>query len=333
MKVSVVMPTYNRGYIIGEAVKSVLLQTYRELELIIVDDGSTDDTGEMVRGFKDERIRYVRHEQNRGCSAAYNSGMATATGDAIAFLDSDDLWKPEKLERQVSFLSRFPQVDIVFTNLHLMGNSVPNGLLMNIMQRFTGLLTRSHTANEYVFTGREMYLCLLEEIPIKPSAVLFRRQVLGTVGQFNEAWPSGTDWDFFLRFSRSSAFGYIDQPLVVQRRTGDATHQKFREQDKLFLLEILLKEKERLKQDAEALTSVNRGIASHCVYLGGLYLRSGDRKKSLRAYLRGFRETREPLMLLRAASVFVPLGLRDVLSEARNRHSPPYAKGRSAKVS
>src|SRR6202162_5963963 len=108
MKVSVVIPTYNRAYIIGEALESVLTQSYLDFEIVVVDDGSTDDTPEIIQAFQDERIRYIRLERNLGCSAAYNSGIAAATGELICFLDSDDIWRPDYLERQVAFLNRYP---------------------------------------------------------------------------------------------------------------------------------------------------------------------------------------------------------------------------------
>lgn len=99
---SVIIPTYNRAHVLPRAIKSVLNQTFRDLELIVVDDGSTDETENVVRGFQenDERIRYIRHEINRGGNAARNSGLQNARGRYIAFLDSDDEWFPEMLEKQ-----------------------------------------------------------------------------------------------------------------------------------------------------------------------------------------------------------------------------------------
>jgi hypothetical protein len=167
---------------------------------------------------------------------------------------------------------------------------------------------------------------LLEEVPIKPSALLVRREVFGRAGMFDESWPSGTDWELFLRFSRSACFGYINQALVVQRRTPDATHQKFRQQDKQLLLKVFLKEKASLRNDREALLAVNRGISSHCKNLGGDYLHSGQWKKSIGVYLRGFKETREPLMLGRAVSALMPMGFRNRLKGAVKRSRSLRAK-------
>ena len=99
--VSVIIPTYNRAHLIGRAIRSVLDQTYQDWELIVVDDASTDDIPGIVKGFTDGRVKYIRHDENKGAAAARNTGIQAARGAYIAFLDSDDEWLPEKLERQV----------------------------------------------------------------------------------------------------------------------------------------------------------------------------------------------------------------------------------------
>jgi glycosyltransferase involved in cell wall biosynthesis len=297
MSVSVIIPTYNRGYIIGDAMNGVLRQSYSNLEIVIVDDGSSDDTREVVRGFGQQNIRYIRHDRNRGCSAAYNTGIAAATAPLIAFLDSDDVWKPNYLELQIACLSQFPQVDLVFTDTEILDGSIHRPSLMGMMPAFARLLrTRPKSAN-HVFSRREMYLCLLEEVPIKPSACVMKRRLLDQTSAFDEAWPSGTDWDLFLRLSRIARFGYIDRPLVVQHRTSDATHQKFLEQDKIFLLNVLMKEKAELREDSEALRAVNRGIAGLANSLGWAYLEHNQAREALRTYSQGFKTTLSFMLL------------------------------------
>jgi glycosyltransferase involved in cell wall biosynthesis len=324
VKVSVVIPTYNRAYIILEALESVLTQTYRDFEIIVVDDGSTDTTFKIIQSMEKDKIRYIRHDRNKGCSAAYNSGIAAASGDLIGFLDSDDKWKPNYLEEQVDFLKRHPDVDAVFTDTEIRSDTGHAPSLVALMRAFPRLLQLDPQARESVISSRQMYLCLLEEVPIKPSAVVVRRELFGRAGTFDEAWPSGTDWELFLRFSRSASFGYINRPLVVQKQTSDSTFLKFMEQDKQLLLKVALREKTNLRNDPEALLAVNRGISDHCNNLAWVYLHCGKKRKSISVYVRGFKETHEFIMLVRAASVLMPLGVRNLLKRTVKRtHAIP----------
>lgn len=316
MKASIVIATYNRGYILPEALTSVFQQTYDDFEVIVVDDGSTDDTQDIVGRFSAHEIRYIRHQANRGVSAAYNTGITAATGEFVGILDSDDIWRPSYLERQVDFLLRHADVGAVFTDTEICGERLHVPSLTSLMNRFPKLLSLGERRGEYSFSPREMYLCLLEEVPVKPSALLVRRDIFDRFGCFDEAWPSGTDWDILLRFSRSVRFGYIDLPLVVQRRTSDATHELFREEDQLFLLDVFLKEKSGLRNDPEALSAVNRAISTRCKNLGHYYVESGQLKKSLAAYGRGYDETRDPTLILRALYGCLPTPLRQFLKNS-----------------
>ena len=113
--ISVIIPTYNRAHLIGKAVKSVLSQTYQDFEIIVVDDGSTDNTEEIVKSFTDYKIYYICHKHNRGASAARNTGIKASRGEYIAFLDSHDEWLPEKLDKQIkTFNSESSEVGVVY---------------------------------------------------------------------------------------------------------------------------------------------------------------------------------------------------------------------------
>lgn len=322
MKISVIIPTYNRGYIIGEAIASVLSQSYADFEVLVVDDGSTDETQEVVQTLTEGRVRYLRCERNDGCSAAYNVGISAATGQLIAFLDSDDIWKTDYLDRQVSFLTRHTEVDVVFSDTEIREERTTIPSLIGLMTAFSSLLDAHPQAEEFVFTARQMYVCLLEEVPIKPSACVIRRKVLEKAGGFDTAWPSGTDWDLFLRLSRFASFGYINQQLVVQRRTGDATHQKFLTQDKRFLLQVFAKEKDGLRNDKEALAAVNRGMARHFNSLGWAYLEREEGKKALRVYFEGLVETFDPMLLKKIMSGLIRIaGMRATKRHCSARES------------
>ena len=125
--VSVLMVNYNRGTTIGESIKSVLAQTYTDLELIIVDDGSTDDSCSVIESIKDPRIKLYRLEQNEHISHATNYGFQKVTGAYLARIDSDDVWYPQKLEKQITFLKNNPEYKICFAWIDLIdeyGNSI-----------------------------------------------------------------------------------------------------------------------------------------------------------------------------------------------------------------
>ncbi len=310
MKVSIVIPTFNRAYILGHALESVLAQEECDFEVLVVDDGSTDGTRELVDSFASARIRYIRHPLNRGCSAAYNTGIAAASGDLVAFLDSDDVWRPGYLKRQVDFLAAHPEVGLVFSN-----TEIPDGALTSYLRAFPKMLSEP-SGSEYVFSSRQIYLCLLEEVPIKPSAAVVRRSALERSGGFEEAWPSGTDWDLFLRLSQVvDSFGYIDAPLVVQRRTPDATHQLWREQDKLFLISVFSKEKKlaAARNDRKALAAINRGLCSHYNSLGWTYLEAGRAGKAVSAYWQGYLETLRPKLLKKLLVALIRLPMRSFI--------------------
>ena len=115
-KVSIILPTYNRAHIIEKAIQSVLNQTYQDFEIIIIDDGSKDDTKKIIRGFqeKDNRIKYIRFEENKGAAAARNAGIKMSKGEYITFQDSDDEWLPEKLEKQMKIIETSSENIVVY---------------------------------------------------------------------------------------------------------------------------------------------------------------------------------------------------------------------------
>jgi len=311
MEVSILIPTYNRGYVLGQALESALRQTYQDFEILVINDGSTDNTLEVLKSFPSKKIRLIEHPQNRGCSAAYNTGILAAAAPLVAMLDSDDLWKPNYLERQVDFLARHPEADAVFSDLEIVGETKQLPSLTSLMRAFPNLLQQKPPGEEFVFDQMEMYLCLLEELPIKPSACVIRRTILDKTGIFNETWPSGTDWDLLLRISRISRFGYINLPLAIQKWSPDATHRKYWEKDKLFLIGIFDKEKQNSKRSQECVNAINRGLLKHYSDLALFYLTTGRRAKSIATYFTGFEKTHSVGMLLRAGAALAPLSLRE----------------------
>ncbi len=196
--VSVIIPTFNRGWIIRDAVDSVLGQTYRDFELIVVDDGSSDRTADILREYGD-RLRLVG-QACRGVSAARNSGVRAANGRLLAFLDSDDLWLAGKLAEQVAFFEKTPSALICQTEEIW----IRNGMRVNPRKRHrkpSGLIFRP-----------SLELCL-----VSPSAVMVRRELFDRVGLFDEELPACEDYDLWLRVSCRFPIHLIDQPLTVKR--------------------------------------------------------------------------------------------------------------------
>ena len=197
-QVSVIIPTYNRGWTIGEAVDSVLAQDYREFELIVVDDGSTDNTPEVLDAYRGT-IKVFRQE-NTGVSAARNRGIAEASGRFIAFLDSDDLWLPQKLSRQVEFFNTTPDALICQTEEVW----IRSGVRVNPKKR--------HQKPSGMIFEPSLVLCL-----VSPSAVMIRRSLLEIVGNFDETLPACEDYDLWLRISCRFPVYRIDTPLIIKR--------------------------------------------------------------------------------------------------------------------
>ncbi|VAX32280.1 hypothetical protein MNBD_NITROSPIRAE02-1387 [hydrothermal vent metagenome] len=208
--VSVIVPTYNRARLLGRALQSILNQTYRDFEVIVVDDGSTDNTGEVVRSFSALDIRYIRHKNNKGEAAARNTGVLAARGDFIAFLDSDDEWLPEKLEKQMAvFQDQSPHVGIVYSNM------------CEIERTGKKRLWKSPTfMPEDGYFHRRALNYQVYGIGIGSSIV--RRACFEKVGLFDERLSYYVDFDFFIRLSREFYFYHIKEPLMNYYVTNDS---------------------------------------------------------------------------------------------------------------
>jgi glycosyltransferase involved in cell wall biosynthesis len=200
--VSVIIPTYNRGWIVQEAIDSVLDQDFRDFELIVVDDGSDDNTREMLSAYG-KAITILR-QPNRGVSAARNRGIAEAAGQLIAFLDSDDLWLPGKLASQVKFFEE--NADAVVNQTQEIW--VRNGVRVNPKKRH-------HKFSGMIFE-RSLALCL-----VSPSAVMIKKGLFDDVGLFDEQLPACEDYDLWLRISCRYPVHLIDHPLIIKRGGHD----------------------------------------------------------------------------------------------------------------
>ncbi|PYO23465.1 MAG: hypothetical protein DMD85_09185 [Candidatus Rokuibacteriota bacterium] len=309
--VSVVIPTHDRGRVVVEAIESALAQTHPPLEVIVVDDGSTDDTAERVGRLRDARVKYLRRS-HAGVSAARNAGIAAATGDLVAFLDSDDLWKPDKVEAEIAALARYPSAGGVFSDLEKVDGATFVPSFMRRTRVFSRLLAERAYRDGLLLSARALSLCLLQEVPIKTPALTVRRSALERAGGFNEAWTSSEDWEFLLRFARRESLVYVDRPLAVIRISADSLHRRDQERGELMMLRLLASERRRVA-DPEARRAATVGIVERAKHLSWYYRDRGRRLAAARTCLHAFRLVWQTELLLRALMVWAPQNPRRYL--------------------
>ncbi len=200
--VSVIIPTYNRGWIVCEAVDSVLAQDYPNFEVLVVDDGSTDNTKDLLGKYKDN-IR-VLYQKNRGVSAARNIGIKKANGEYIAFLDSDDLWEKKKISSQIDFFRKKPEALICQTEEIW----IRNGKRVNPKNK--------HKKPSGMIFEASLLLCL-----VSPSAVMIKKTLFDSVGLFDENLPACEDYDLWLRISLEYPIYLTPEPFVIKKGGHD----------------------------------------------------------------------------------------------------------------
>lgn len=207
--VSVIIPTYNRAALLQEAIDSVLAQTYRDYELLVVDDGSTDQTRRLVESCG-ARVRYL-FQANRGVSSARNLGIASSSGAYLAFLDSDDLWLPQKLEQQMQMLEHAPQIPLCHTEEIWIRRGV-----------------RIYPKKKHKKYAGYIFPYCLPLCVISPSSVVIRRSLFDAVGDFDETLPACEDYDLWLRITKDHPVHFIETPLLIKRGGhADQLSQKY----------------------------------------------------------------------------------------------------------
>ena len=255
MKISVVIPTFNRISLVARAIDSVLKQSLNPYEIIVVDDGSDDGTSEMIQN-KYKSIKLIQ-QQNNGVSAARNNGIKHAKGDWIALLDSDDEWTEKKLENQVDRLIKTPEYDFCHTNEIWIRNGV------RVNQR-----KKHEKYGGYIFDK------CLDICRISPSSVLFRKNILDHVGWFDDQLPVCEDYDLWLRITAEYRILFIDDPLIIKYGGHDDQLSHGVEGIEFFRIKSLenLLEKSELSTDNRIL-SIQMIIKKYNIYLNGLVKR------------------------------------------------------------
>ncbi len=229
--VSVVIPTYDRADVIDRAVDSALDQTYDDFEVVVVDDGSTDATESVVRGYDDDRVRYVGHETNRGANVARNTGIEEARGDYVAFLDSDDEWHPGKLTAQLDRLEGSEAVAAVCGCERRLDG--PTGRLQTAAAGVLGLLDTPSLREG----GEEMAAEILagNVHPAAGSTLVVETDVVREIGGFDETLDRFQDPEIVVRICEVGPVAFVDDPLVVRHDTGEPAPETVHEADQQYL--------------------------------------------------------------------------------------------------
>jgi glycosyltransferase involved in cell wall biosynthesis len=209
-RVSVIIPTYNRESTVGIAIQSVLDQTFADFEVLVIDDGSTDSTESVVRGFGDPRVVYLRQQHSGLPAVARNNALRRARGEYIAFLDSDDLWLSDKLAAQVAYMDIHPEMALSYTNTYQFTKDPARCQQKPMLGR------------EETFSG-DVFEQLYGRQRIPNLTVMIRTSVRDTVGLLDEdeRLKANEDYEYWLRIAHRYPIGYIDRPLAKYRHHPD----------------------------------------------------------------------------------------------------------------
>ncbi|MEK6320323.1 MAG: glycosyltransferase [Acidobacteriota bacterium] len=266
-QVSIVIPTYNSSRYLVNALDSVLAQTVSDFEVLVVDDGSTDDTEFVMRNYE-PRVRYIR-QQNAGVAVARNNGISESRGRYVAFLDADDVWLPFKLERQLETLNLNSANGACYSAFSVVTSEL-QPVELNQSQRSGSLLESLLTGGNVVGT---------------PSTVICERELLSEVGGFDPTLSYGADWDLWLRLAVVTGFCYVEEPLVMYRQ-HDANMSRsvsLVESDSLRVLEKGFE----IQGLSESLRAKRRAaFARNYMVLAGTYLHARRYGDSLRCAAR-----------------------------------------------
>ncbi len=261
--VSVIIPTYNRAQWLRRAMTSALEQTCRNFEIIVIDDGSTDNTIELVANMASTAVRYIGHDTNRGAAASRNTGISAARGEFIAFLDDDDEWLPSKLEKQLhKFSVSGAAVGVVYA-----GSSIVSARSGKTIHSFTSRHSREHTDVDFLRT-----------VTFSTSVPLIRKSCFDEVGLFDETLPGAQDKDMWIRLARRYEFEFIPEVLVRRYIHGEQITTNLKKK---------IEAKEKIYRKYYDILSLHPDIMAHHLWrIGILYCIDGRSVKGMRCFLR-----------------------------------------------
>jgi glycosyltransferase involved in cell wall biosynthesis len=258
MSISLIIPAYNYGRYIGESIESALGQSLAPTEIIVVDDGSTDNTAKVVAGF-DGRVQYIRQE-NAGVSAARNRGVAESAGELLAFLDADDNWGPEKLRRQAELFAADGAVGLVHCGMREFDSETGETL---------GLRTEGMEG----LVADELLLWERPAVNVSGSSIMVSRKAFEEAGRFDTRITCGEDWDLCYRIARRYKVGFVPEPLVNYRIHSAAAHHNVSAMEQGM---GIFYDKAFAEAAAEVLALRDRAMGNYHRVLAGSYFQAGE---------------------------------------------------------
>jgi glycosyltransferase involved in cell wall biosynthesis len=305
--VSAVVTTYNYARFLPDAIDSVLAQSYPHLEIVVVDDGSTDETADVVRLYAARGVRYVARS-HAGAGRARNTGLEVTSSPLVAFLDADDAWLPDRVEAGIAHLARHPELALVAAHAFACDEHL----------RPTAVVPAATREN-----GHMLEALLVDNVVLNPSSVLVRRAAIEAAGGFSEI-PFGEDWDTWIEIAKRFPIGFVDRPLaLVRRHSGSVSPTRGRV--RVDVNRAIVERHLSAYRPAWKRPIIRRRAASVAYFHAGLgSVKRGDRRVARRyavtsVALDPFTLARRKAKLLTRA--FLPESVAGVLRTARGRRA------------
>ncbi|MEW6145839.1 MAG: glycosyltransferase [Thermodesulfobacteriota bacterium] len=262
---SVIIPTYNRAKLLNISINSVLSQTYRDFELIVIDDCSKDTTSAVLDGIADKRLRVIKNTSNKGIAAVRNIGVTLSRGRYIAFLDDDDEWLPDKLEKQIDVLDRgTTSLGCVYT-----GSLVVDSADDHVLQTSIPLY-RNNVLKEMLFQNF-----------ITTSTIALKKACFDKVGLFDEGIPYGEDYDMWIRIAEEYEYDFVKEPLAKYRSHQTAMTKNY--------VTVINGVERILSKHRKLFASDKRAYSNHMLLLGVTYCYLGRTKDGIKTFVRAIR--------------------------------------------
>ena len=258
--ISVVLPTYNRASTLLRAVNSVLNQTYPNLELIIVDDASNDETSNLIKNISDQRLKYIKHPEQRGAGTARNSGIEIAQGEYIAFQDSDDEWLPTKLEEQLKLFNTNKNIGAVFSTY------------LKVSERNKELVPAKLSAEMW----GDIHRNILFSSWIGTPTLMVKSDLIKSIAGFDQGLEALEDWELVIRLAKLCRFGCINKPLVTAYLSEGSITEK--EEINLTAIEQII------EKHLDSYNSQPAAKATQLVFIGNRKCLNGNMKEGIKYF-------------------------------------------------